>query len=233
MAIKIKSKISEKKTFTVRQKFETPGDYLCEVTGARFQPEDTSYADRYFIDLTVEQGPDSSIHSSSWAKFKRSTYKNIKTGTGGIFTAKQQEDLDDEAVQIAFAACFGLSRDDAGELAEGGSIEGEFEKCFEDGDQSAVIGKKVVAHVYVNKKGYTNVDLIPVSEYRAGGKSDTKAAKAAPKAAPAKPASKPSFSEAMRAAGYVFHEEDPTYVYHPDRDDSVVELGEFKRSLGY
>lgn len=235
MAIRITKQISEKKTFAQREKFEETGDYLCEIVSARFAPTDTKFDLRYFIDLKVEEGPALIGKQASWAKFLKEQYKAWKNPTtGASLSAKELEAMDAEQVQVAVAACLGLAREEAGELVDDPQYSEAFDflQATEAATFDGLVGRKVVAHVYINKKGYITTDLKPASEF-GGVKAAPKSAPAAKKAPPAPAAkAKPSLSEAMKAKGFEFHPDDPTYVFN-ETTEEVIELAEFKKSLGY
>lgn len=234
MAFKPKTKISEQKGFEKGVRLVTDGDYEATVTNARFKPEDDKYADAYFIDFTVDAGPEFVGSKSAWAQFFKTKYKNVTTAKGGVFTAKQQEDADAEKVQVAFAAALGLSREEAGELGEGGSHDGEFAKCFEDGDDSSVVGRKVLVRVRTNKAGYADLTLFPVKAdgAAAAAKAAAPAAPAKPKTPPAAPKTKPTFEAAYSAAGFVHRDDAPGWFWNESTEEQLDE-SDLRVKLGY
>lgn len=242
MAIKVKTSISEKKTFAQREKFEVTGDYLCEVVGARFVPTDSKYDLRYFIDLKVVDGPALIGKNASWAKFLKETYKTWKNPeTGASLTAKELEEMDAESIQIAFAACCGLEREEAVQLAEAGGAFDDVHSFLTSADSDptppeSIVGRKVIAHVYINKKGYTNTDLLPFGTKTASApKTETKApAKVeAKKAAPATPAkAKPTFEAAYKLAGFAHRDDAPGWYWNEGTSEQLDEE-DLRSRLGY
>jgi hypothetical protein len=231
MAIALKNKVEAPKndSFEKSARLTVEGTYECEILNARYQAKDDLYGDRYFLDLKVISGPELVGRLAYWAKFKNARYSNAKykdaKGTERNFTAKQQEDRDEEYIQVCFAAALGLSQGDAGQLAPGGTHEGEFEKCFDEGDASSVIGKRVVITVRKNKNGYPEMKVAPVGATAA-------------KAAPPKPASsqtrKPiaGFRDAYVAAGFAHRDDAPGWYWNETTEEQLDEA-DLKAKLGF
>lgn len=122
------------------------GEYECLITATRFKPEDAKYADAFFIDMEIvsasyaERAPG---HSVAWAKFMGPYTKTYRFGDNQTFTPKQQKDSDEKSVQIAFAACLGLTAANAGKVTQA-----DFDAAFpEDGSKavnSPVVGRRVI-----------------------------------------------------------------------------------------
>lgn len=240
MAIKVKNQISEKKEFEKGLKASDliDGDYEVEVLSTRLVPASASYEDAYYIDLRIVSAPAGGEEfvskKTAWCKYM-GPYKNKTTKTGGVFTAKQQQTGDEEAVQIAFAACFGLQRADAGQVAQE-----DFDAGFEAGNgaESPAVGKRAIYRVKSYKKnGETKRfgDLLPLKAD--GAAAAVKAAPAAPaapaaKKAPPAPSTKPSFEAAVKAAGFVAREDFPGWFYNESTEEQL-DTDDLKAKLGY
>jgi hypothetical protein len=201
------------------------GEFLCEVTGAKYLPKTDARGELFVFDLKIVDGPRHVGAATQWMLKRPLVYETWRDGARK-FTAEQKKVADNERIQVAFAAIVGLKREDAGLLAEGESHAGMFEKCFGslyDGsdDPSVVVGRKVINRVFVNKKGFTNNELLPATD------SAIKATKPAPKA-PGLPAAKLSLNEAMAKHAFQAHPDDSEYVFNSSTEE-VISVAEFKR----
>ncbi len=228
MGFKSKSTITPPKgtTFKKSVRIETEGEYNVTFLKARFVSADQKYGDRYFIDFTIDAGPDYVGEEASFAKFMREKYKNyVNPNTGATFTAKQQETADEEAVQIAYAAALGLDAENAGQLGEGGTHEGLLELAFDKGDSSAIKDRKGIVIARADKKGYINLTVLPVND-------------STPVAAPAKPktpppvASKKTFLQAVSIAGFEERADAPGWFLNSETEEQLDEE-DLRKKLGY
>lgn len=236
MAIKVKSQISEKKEFEkgLKAKDLIDGDYEVEVLSSRFVPASTTYEDAYYIDLLIVAAPaggeDLVGKKTAWCKYM-GPYKNKTTRSGGTFTVKQQQTGDEEAVQVAFAACFGIERADAGNVAQE-----DFDAGFEEGNGlgSPAVGK----HALYRKKSYTKDntlkhfgDILPLKANGAAAAVKAAPAKAKTPPAPSK-AAKPSFEAAVKAAGFEPRSDFPGWFYNESTEEQL-DTDDLKAKLGY
>ncbi len=210
-------------------------EFLCEVTGARYLPKSEKRGELFVIEVRVVDGPNPAVIGclTPGLFVKRPLGNKYKTwqdenNPKKKFTAEQKENADDERIQLAVAACFGLDGKSAGELAEGGSHEGACEKIFASyftnggasDDPSAIVGRKVINRVFTNSKGFVNNELKP---YTAGGAAKPSAPKAAP-SLPSKPV-KLTLEQAMAKHGFETHPDDASFVFG---GDEVISVDDFK-----
>jgi hypothetical protein len=238
MAIKVKSSISEKKEFEKGLKASDliDGDYEVEVLSTRLVPASASYEDAYYIDLRLLSAPAGGEEfvskKTAWCKYM-GPYKNKPTKTGGVFTAKQQQTGDEEAVQIAFGALFGFERADAGNVSQE-----DFDAGFDSGNgaESPAVGKRAIYRVKSYKKdGQTKRfgDLLPLKADGAAAAVKAASPKAAPKAPPPpSKAAKPSFEQAAKDAGFEPRSDFPGWFYNESTEEQL-DTDDLKAKLGY
>lgn len=213
-------------------------EFLCEVTGARYLPKSEKRGELFVIEVRVVDGPNPAVIGclTPGLFVKRPLGNKYKTwqdenNPKKKFTAEQKENADDERIQLAVAACFGLDGKSAGELAEGGSHEGACEKIFASyftnggasDDPTAIVGRKVINRVFTNSKGFVNNELKPhnVTNETFVGKSGS--SKAAP-SLPGKP-TKLTLKQAMAKHGFEIHPDDDSFVFN---GDEVISVDDFK-----
>lgn len=254
MPIKPRSKaeLPETKEFAKSIKLSTPGDYICTVIDTRMNPESDRFNESYYIDFKVESGPANVGEEAHVCKYPADASGGKNKRTGQTFSKKQAREKDEIRVQQWLAACYGLAWDDSGELADGGTLEGQFDLCFSGEDpetrergSSPVAGRTILVRCKSNgKKGederfYSEVYPCTV-EKSAESKTKaaaTTAAKAKPglPPKPAKAAAKPTFEEAYEQAGYAEYPGEPDYLLRMEGGEAVetVVKEDIAQQLGY
>ncbi len=247
-----KADLPETKEFSKSIKLGTPGDYICTVVDTRMNPESDRFSESYYIDFKVESGPAHIGEEAHVCKYPADASGGKNKRTGQTFSKKQAREKDEIRVQQWLAACFGLTWDESGELAEGGTLDGQFDACFTGEDpetrvrgSSPVAGNTILVRCKSNgKKGederfYSEVypytgDKKPASAPAAAKPAAAPAAKAKP-ALPPKPATKPSFEAAYEAAGYAEYPGEPDYLVRMEGGEAVetVVKADIAAKLGY
>jgi hypothetical protein len=246
---KAKSDLPETKTFEKSIKLQTPGDYICEVIDTRMNPESDRFSESYYIDFKVISGPANVGDEAHVCKYPADASGGKNKRTGQTFSKKQAREKDEIRVQQWLAACFGLSWDDAGELAEGGTLDGQFDACFTGEDpetrvrgSSPAAGNTILVRCKSNgKKGEDErfySEVYPFTGEKpaaAPAKAAAPAATKAKPALPAKPAPKPTFEAAYEAAGYAEYPGEADYLLRMEGGEAVetVEKADIRKQLGY
>lgn len=205
--MEFKKKITSKKSDSSErsQPFTAVGEYVCKVTGLRYNPESEQYAESYFIDLEVVSGPADVGTLRYWSMFfNPNKYTTTKMDDGRQFTGKQKRTKDEEAVQINLAAVHGLAADDAGELADKyASMEDAFADTSKLGSLVNVVVRSSTAKRGPNAgKTYYNPELSPFKGT----------------VAPAVPAA----PKLGLPAGYTVHPENPAYAFNAAGDVKLI-----------
>lgn len=237
MAIKVRKQISEEKAFEKNLKVAelVDGDFIVECVGSRFVPESAQYEDAFYIDLRIKETPAGAEQFvgklTAWGMMKK-RYRDFKTKTGGTFTAKQQEDKDEEKVQISLAAVLGFERADAGNVDQE-TMDAAFQ--VGRGQESPAVGRSAIFRVksYIKDGELKRFgELLPLKVGGVAAALSTATKVAAVKAPPPPPKAKVSFEEAAKLAGFEPRSDFPGWFYN-EQTEEQLDTDDLKAKLGF